>query len=200
MGRRNDHSREEIQLLAIQAAEKIVTEQGWRALSTRKVAKEIGYTVGSLYLVFENLDDLIMQVNGRTLDELYAVVADIAINQKDAETCLCALGQAYLTFATENTQRWLMIFEYSRQADPVLPTWYYPKIAQLFSLVASRLKPLLPVSNLPQLTNATHALWGSVHGICILALTEKLAVVGTNSVQELLETLIHTYLAGLRNL
>ncbi|EIJ41994.1 transcriptional regulator [Beggiatoa alba B18LD] len=200
MGRRNDHSREEIQQLAIQAAENIITEQGWRELSTRKVAKEIGYTVGSLYLVFENLDDLIMQINGRTLDELYSMIAEIATQETDATACLTALGRAYLNFAMTNTQRWLMIFEYNRPADPVLPAWYYPKIAQLFALVESHLKTLLPDQHLPELSKVTHALWGSVHGICILALTGKLAIVGAESVHELLETLIKTYVVGLQHI
>ena len=66
MGRRSDHSREEIRQMALQAAESIVTEGGYKALSARKVASEIGYTVGTLYLVFENLDELVLYVNGRT--------------------------------------------------------------------------------------------------------------------------------------
>ncbi|MFC1797586.1 helix-turn-helix domain-containing protein [Pseudomonadota bacterium] len=35
-----------------------MVEHGYEGLSARKVAAAIGYTVGTLYLVFENLDDL----------------------------------------------------------------------------------------------------------------------------------------------
>ena len=63
MGRRNEHSRAELREIALQAAEHLVAEGGLAALSTRKVAAHIGYTVGSLYLVFHNLDDLIIQMN-----------------------------------------------------------------------------------------------------------------------------------------
>ncbi len=31
---------------------------------------EIGYTVGSIYMVFDNMADLIMHVKGRTLDDI----------------------------------------------------------------------------------------------------------------------------------
>ena len=45
-----------------EGAERIVAEHGHSGLSARKVASAIGYTVGTLYLVFDNLDDLVLQV------------------------------------------------------------------------------------------------------------------------------------------
>lgn len=71
MARRSDHSRDELREMALTAAEQIVLENGYESLSARKVASAIGYTVGTLYLVFENLDDLVLQVNARTLDRLH---------------------------------------------------------------------------------------------------------------------------------
>ena len=71
MARRSDHSREEIKEMALVAAEKMILANGKDGLSARKVAQEIGYTVGTLYLVFKNLDELILHVNGRTLDRLF---------------------------------------------------------------------------------------------------------------------------------
>lgn len=72
MGRRNEHTREELREIALQAAEQLVAEHGLAGLSTRKVVGRIGYTVGSLYMVFRNLDDLIAQMNERTLETLQA--------------------------------------------------------------------------------------------------------------------------------
>ncbi|MEZ5601737.1 MAG: helix-turn-helix domain-containing protein, partial [Candidatus Competibacteraceae bacterium] len=63
MGRRNEHTREELRQIALEAAEELVAAQGLSGLSTRKVAARIGYTVGSLYMIFRNLDDLIAQMN-----------------------------------------------------------------------------------------------------------------------------------------
>lgn len=63
MGRRNEHTREELREISLRAAEQLVTAHGLDGLSARKVASAIGYTVGSLYMVFRNLDDLILQMN-----------------------------------------------------------------------------------------------------------------------------------------
>ena len=77
MGRRNEHSREELRDLALRAAAEIVDSSSAAALSMREVARRIGYTVGALYIVFENLDDLIVGLNERTVAELRAALEKI---------------------------------------------------------------------------------------------------------------------------
>ena len=52
-------------------------------MSARKVATAIGYTVGTLYLVFENIDDLILNVNARTLDRLHSRMSAVRANALD---------------------------------------------------------------------------------------------------------------------
>ena len=48
MARRNQHSREELQALAIDAVRELVAEHGLAKLSVRKVAEKIRYTPGKI--------------------------------------------------------------------------------------------------------------------------------------------------------
>ena len=59
MARRSEHSQEEIKRMVIQAAETIIVEDGLGKLKARNIALEIGYTVGSIYMVFDSMGDLI---------------------------------------------------------------------------------------------------------------------------------------------
>ena len=70
MGRRNEHSREELQEMAISAAEAIIASEAARGLTARKVAGQLGYSAGSLGMMFNGLDELILHVNSRTLGRL----------------------------------------------------------------------------------------------------------------------------------
>src|SRR6478736_441854 len=70
MARRSDHAPEELKRLALEAAEAIALEEGLRGLTVRRVAERIGYAPGTIYNLFANLDDLIVQLNGMTLDAL----------------------------------------------------------------------------------------------------------------------------------
>jgi len=196
MARRSDHSREELREMAITAAEQIVVEQGYEGLSARKVAAAIGYTVGTLYLVFENLDDLILHINARTLDRLHANMNASQTQFNDASDRLLQLGRVYIRFADDDPHRWAMVFEHRFSEDQVVPAWYQEKIARMFALVEEGLEPLAGQHTRDEITQAARALWGGVHGICILALNDNLGVTGVDSVQDLTKTLITNYLKG----
>lgn len=197
MGRRSDHTREEIRELALQAASKLVREQGFQGLSARKVARAIGYTVGSLYLVFKNLDDLILQLNARNLESMYQAVADAGVSVVDPKERLLAFGRAYLQFAVAHPHAWRMIFEHRMTDDKAVPEWYEKRITRLFLLVEEPIRDIMPSGDEAEVTQAAKALWSGVHGVCILYMTGKLDVVRVGSVQLLLERLIRTYLVGL---
>jgi AcrR family transcriptional regulator len=196
MARRSDHSREEIREMALSAAEQIVVEQGYKGLSARKIAAAIGYTVGTLYLVFQNLDDLILHINARTLDRLHARMTESRAISGDARDYLLQLGQVYIRFADADPHRWAMVFEHRFSEDQAVPAWYQEKITRMFSLVEDGLEPLANQRPQQEITQAARALWGGVHGICILALTDNLGAAGIDSVQELAQSLISNYLEG----
>ena len=197
MGRRNDHSRVEIRELALQAASKLIREQGFQGLSARKVAQAIGYTVGSLYLVFKNLDDLILRVNAQNLETMYRVVADAGVSIIDPKQRLLAFGRAYLQFAVAHPHAWRMIFEHRMHNDEPVPEWYEKRITRLFRLIEEPIRGIMLTDDDAAVTQGAKALWSGVHGACILYMTGKLDVVRVGSVQSLLEHLIRTYLAGL---
>jgi len=199
MGRRNDHSRQEIRDMTLKVAEKIVAKEGLQGLSARKIASAIGYSVGSLYIVFDNLDDIILQVNARSLDKLYTVISKTEQQCRQPDACLLALGQAYLDFAMKQPLRWRTVFEYQRRKDAEIPSWYRKKIFRLFKLVEKPLLEFMPTLEPHLCAQTTRALWGGVHGICILALTGRLEIVGADSVANLMELLITNFLAGLKN-
>lgn len=196
MARRSDHSREQIREMALDAAEAIVREEGIPHLSARRIARAIGYTVGTLYLVFENLDDLILQVNARTLDELYGEIEAAGVAAPDPEACLLAMGRVYVEFTARNPQRWALIFERQGGELEAVPVWFQARIGRMFGLLEEVLARLGGRHGPEERKTAARALWGGVHGICILAMTRKLALGGQVSVRTVTDSLIRHYLAG----
>lgn len=197
MARRSDHSRNEIHEMALLAAERILETEGTGGLSTRKVATEIGYTVGTLYLVFENLDDLILQINGRTLDRLYNTLISATNSCGQPQQCIEAMANTYIEFAIAHRKRWQLVFEHVIPGDGPLPGDYQSKVQRMFDLVEQQLNALLGVKTSRQAANAARALWCGVHGVCSLAISEKLEVTGVKSVQSLTDTLVDNFLRGL---
>jgi AcrR family transcriptional regulator len=194
MGRRNEHSREELKALALRAAGEIVAVSGSAALSMREVARRIGYTVGALYIVFENLDDLIVHVNEQTVIELRASLERIRGRANQPAQNLRLLVAAYLGFALLHTARWRLVFEHRLPDGQKAPATYAGHTAAIFALVSERLRESGTTSDAAATAEVATALWSGAHGICMLAVTGKLQVATQASVQRLLDLLLDRFL------
>lgn len=192
MARRNQHSREELQDLAIQAVKDLVAEHGLEKLSVRKVADRIGYTAGMLYHVFTNLDDLILQANADTLTQLL----DAMINGEagSPREQLHHMAAVYVSMARKQTALWKMVFMHQMQNAAEVPDWYLEKTAALFSQVEASMAQLAEQQTSAQIHLAARTLWGSVHGIAVLAADDKLVVAGDVDEQAMIASLLQHYL------
>ena len=65
-----------------------------------------------------------------------------------------------------------------------------------FAVVEEALRPLAPHRPKRDISQAAHALWAGIHGICILGITQKLEITGEISVKQLANSLIVNYLNG----
>lgn len=197
MARRSDHSREEIREMALGAAEEIIAREGYGALTARRLAGAIGYTVGTLYLVFKNLDDLILQVNARSLEELYEHLTAATVDSSPGVERTLALAHAYLAFAREQRHRFRLIFQLrvAEQGDP--PDWYVARVGRLFAPVEEAIAPLAAGADADEIAQHARTLWSGVHGIVVLALMGGTTVVQAESVEAMIDALVENYLVGL---
>ena len=70
MGRRSTHTPQQLRELILDAAQDIIQVQGLAGLSAREIARRIEYSPGTIYNMFENLDDVVLHVEARVLDAL----------------------------------------------------------------------------------------------------------------------------------
>ncbi|WP_111657804.1 TetR/AcrR family transcriptional regulator [Isoalcanivorax indicus] len=194
MARRNQHSREALSALAVQAVRELVAEQGLARLSVRKVAERIGYTPGMLYHLFANQDELILHANAETLALLLAAM-DRAAALPPADA-LRTMAHQYLGLAQEQAPLWQMVFSHRMQRAAPVPDWYRQRTAALFSRVEAQMARLCPGRDTDAVHVAARTLWSSVHGVCVLAVEDKLDVAGDVDPAAMLDSLIHHYLAS----
>lgn len=195
MARRSEHSQEEIKEMVLNAAETIVIEEGFHKLKVRSIAFEIGYTVGSIYMVFDNMADLIMHIKGRTLDDI-STQLNAVVNSDNAEQTIELLAISYLTFARQNYNRWRMIFDHQLASNESVPDWYQQKVNDIFSLVELQFQQLSTSHSEEQSKQAARALWSGIHGICTLSLTGKLELLGVDNIDETVTLLVNNFIAG----
>ncbi len=95
MGRRSIHTAEELRELILNAATELIEQGGLASLSAREIARAIGYSPGTLYNVFENLDDLVLTIEARLLDKLLLRLKESVANAEPMER-VARLARAYL--------------------------------------------------------------------------------------------------------
>ena len=172
MGRRNDHSRKDIKQMAIDAGLEIIEEKGYSGLSTRKVADKIGYSVGTLYNVFENFNDLVFNINNVILKDLYFFVEQRLDSQQGVEA-IKIIGAGYMDYALKFQNKWNALFEYERPPETQVPDWYLEKVNKLLSLLE---KYLITMFRGDEQTakKVSMIIWGGTHGLCSLGITHRL--------------------------
>jgi AcrR family transcriptional regulator len=196
MARRSDHSRDQIKEMALAAATAIVEQEGSKKLTARNVATAIGYTVGTLYLVFKNLDDLVLHLNARTLDDLHEWLQARTEDGAAPQRQLQALAEAYIDYAVSHTARWNLLFDSVAGDDSNLPDWYLARLGKVFGLIESALTPLVERQGREAVVQAARVLWASVHGICTLKIRHRLDLAGGQTTEQMAAMLIDNFLKG----
>ena len=163
----------------IDAAEFTIAEKGLTALKARDLAQEVGCAVGTIYNVFEHLDELVLCVGLRTLAMLEAALgaAPPLGGRHLTETAaddLVRLALAYLEFAAKHTVRWRALFEHRMSEARPLPEWFVEQQHRLFAQVERRLAALLPELDRDARRILARTVFSAVHGIVVLGLEEKL--------------------------
>jgi AcrR family transcriptional regulator len=198
MGRRSSHTPEELRELILDASTELISEGGLGSLSAREIARRINYSPGTLYNVFENLDDLVLTIEGRLIDGLAAELDKVPDQGGPMDQAL-AMGRAYLNFTSKQPKLWNLLFEHHLPAGRDVPVWYQQKLDAVMQRVEKVVAPLMPKSSPEQITRSAHVLWAGVHGITSLATADKLAVVTSEGAGPLVDLLISAYLSGLKH-
>jgi AcrR family transcriptional regulator len=198
MGRRSTHTPQQLRVLILDAAQQIIEAQGLAGLSAREIARRVGYSPGTIYNIFANLDDVVLNVEGRVLDALDARLSEIHQGEDAAaEGLLKRMAHGYLAFTQERPRLWNLLFEHHIPAGTELPAWYQQKLERLMGQIERALAPHFPPGAEADLRRAARVLWAGVHGITSLATADKLSVVTTETAGRLVDDLVGTYLVGL---
>lgn len=186
MARRNDHSRDELRELIFKSACDLNREQGIRQFSARKLAAKMGYSPGTVYNFFTNLDELILHVNGHTLDLVYEELFKKLKDIKDKKEAIKVTAETYMNFGLREKNLWQTLFEhnYVKNTGNKLPNWYQEKFRKIFHLIEEKLGK-------NELEAKTF--WACLHGICSLSFSGKLSNVKTKSDKALLEEFYKLY-------
>lgn len=187
MARRKDHSPDELRQLIRHTVLELVHKEGLQQLTARKIARQIGYSPGTLYNLYTDMDSLIQDVNRMTLQDLRQYCLDLITPLPVGIDRIMALAHGYYDYACTARAAWMLLFR------PIeVPDWapdYRQSLRELFDILARTLSECCGHDQQDALTQ-THLFWGSLHGITMLALDGRLDLVGAADPRALVSRLV----------
>ncbi|MBN4075789.1 MAG: hypothetical protein COA71_13675 [SAR86 cluster bacterium] len=192
MARRSDHSKEEIKALAIKHAYELIEEKGEAGFKAREIAKRMGYTVGTLYYTFDNMEILRFHVCGQILDTFYNITLKELPKKKNK---LIYLITQYIRFSQDCRNQWMFLHSFKGTFKEAVPVWYLEKAQRAFALYAEAFSPY--IKNKKTALKAAQVIISSIHGMCILSLNDKMTKSTQLQPEVMAKHLVKTYLKGL---
>ena len=197
MGRRSDHSREQLEELILAEGHALMAELGYARFSAREVAKRIGYSIGTIYNVFGSLDALLLAINSRTFTLWAAWLHDkLAQSETGAgEDRIAALVAGYFDFAARNPNLWMAIYDHRLPRGTEMPD-SCRKRAGLTGIVEDEIAKVLPPETRDRAPALARSLVAVVHGHCEFALNGTFALLGEEQPEQAALVRVREALAG----
>ncbi|WP_089175701.1 TetR-like C-terminal domain-containing protein [Bosea sp. AS-1] len=189
--------REEQRQALIAAAERAIAAQGLAGLKARELASEVGCSLGAIYNLVQDMDELVLRVGSRTLSRLDVALTEVESGPEGAVERLVAIALAYCRFARANLHLWRTLFDHRMAEGSEVPDWAVSEQMQLFRHIAVPLSELLPNAGGDRLTLLTRTLFSAVHGVLVLGLDEKLIAVPVAALEQQIDMLVRLVCAGL---
>lgn len=195
MPRRMSQSHEDLRRAAVDFAHEVVRGEGLAALNVRRIAADLGCSVGTIYNLFVDLDALLLEVAARVLDDMFAAVFAEGLPAAP-EARLVEIARRYIRFAAAERRAWSMVFRHEPAHDRPTPDWHLARIGRLVAALEEVVAAALPAAECDSRA-VVEVLWASVHGIAALSLEGKLGFVAETEAEALAERAVRALLVGL---
>ncbi|WP_328530642.1 TetR/AcrR family transcriptional regulator [Nocardioides sp. NBC_00368] len=168
---RKQRERADRERLIVATARELAEEQGWDAVTTRRLAERIEYSQPVLYSHFRGKREIIGAVALEGASEMAVAMRAATAAAKTPRERVAALGRAYLDFADRNPAVYDALF----QLDGGLAYAQEDTPEQLKGAFAALMETLGEVAGegvAPGLF--TEVFWASLHGIATLTRSRRL--------------------------
>jgi len=194
---RKQRQKEEVRLSILQAAWQIVLAEGWQALSIRKIAEAIEYSVPVIYDHFANKEAILLEFTKNGFHLLNQQLQKAAASSTSPETQINAMAQAYWSFAFNNKSYYQVMFGLGM---PSCET-----VSQVSELGAFSELLQQPIAQLIRSRNDTavdpllkfHTFWSMLHGLVSINMMNP-----NNDKQNLNQMVLHdlctSFIAGIK--
>lgn len=160
----------------LEVSRSILVKNGFGKMSMRKIARKADVSATSIYLYFQNKDELLLALIETSIANLSAALENQLQKTDDSIMQLEKLANAFMTFALENPQEYEIIYMVRPEEMPKFPKEKFQQIRKIYELIAGIIAEghnagLLKVDN-PLMS--AYTLWAQLHGVASVIISKRL--------------------------
>lgn len=160
----------------IEAARKVLLSEGYRNFSLRKIAREIDVSATSIYLHFENKDDLVHTLMEEAIERLNTGLQKVAKKGDSPIDKLEVLAYEYMRFALKYPREYQVIYLTSSDEMTRYPKEKFRKARKGYEIVIDVLQQGVEAGIIaedkPRI--AAYTFWAQLHGVMSVVLSKRL--------------------------
>ena len=164
--------KEETRMSILEAAYKIVQQEGWQALSMRKIADAIEYTAPIIYEYFSNKEAILEELNKKGYLYLGSEMKEARDKHELPGEQLEAMWMAYWNFAFKKKELYQLMFGVQMNCCSMQKTPEAEAPARLITDAIVRLMDGKPISE-DEICRRYYTYWSVVHGLVSINLVNR---------------------------
>jgi AcrR family transcriptional regulator len=196
MARRSDHSRDELKELILVAAARLVAKNGESALNARALAADVGYSPGTIYNIFENMEEVSLSLATQTMRALMEA-GQAEMTASTPREALQQLARVYFRFTRENANLWHLVRARRWPDRSKIPGDYRRLMAEVLGVVEMAFSSLFEPHETEARRSTALTLWASMDGISALSGGGSLIAMPERKAMLLAHRLIEYFVSGL---
>lgn len=168
---RKERDKQEMRRLILQAAKKLFAEEGFEKVNIRRIAQAIEYSVGTIYLYFEDKDEILHALHVEGFEELYRRQQAI-FSITDPLERLREHAYIYVNFGLENPDYYHLMFISMSQAKKIEEKQEWKVGNRTYRVLEDNIRDCLQAGAMADqgisAEAITFATWAIVHGLVSL--------------------------------
>ncbi len=175
----------------------LVRRKGAEFLTARKLSEATGYSVGTIYNQFANMDKFVLEQNMLTLDELYLVLKKLLPDTNPYKN-LNRYIDAFVAFVLSQPNLWFLLFNFhicSKYEN--FPPIYLRKLLRITNLWRKEFNAVFAKLSPAERKVSLQVLWLSMFSLSSFLTLNGLDKMSKVNKKNICKLLLNTYLAGL---
>lgn len=170
---RKQRQKEEVRASILSAAWNLVEQEGWQALSIRKIADAIEYSAPVIYDHFQNKEAILLEFTRKGFQLLNKELESSVLVTPDAAQQLERLAHTYWHFAFSNTEYYQLMYGLGMPSCETVKQ--IPELSRFTDLLLEPIRNVIASGKNPSADAwlKLHTFWSMLHGLISINMMGK---------------------------